>query len=393
MIVLKPTTDSFELVTENTTTIDYNVAWVDHTAAGISPSRSVGTISSITTSSLVSAPSAGVTRQIRGVSLVNTSSGSASTVKVQVDSSTVETVIAKVNLHPGDTLYYSDGAGWYSTDRSGKTREQHLDSIEDPGVGYMSPFYKIGATMTAASVLHCHSFVSGMPGIWVPGSPGLAGRVVDGNVLADSGSIYLRPSGSFPYAYLRGFTAASSIAGGHFLCDFLWVNSGIVATTTTAQTIASVDWPPRDINGLRLGDGVEIGLLFIATAANGAVTNTTINYTGSDGTTNLTATLSSVTAASLQGTLYPFQLAAGGEGVRKVQSITLGTTYVTLGSIALVAFRRLSLITQPLAHISENAPINDDGIKLWPGTSLHLVQMPGAVTATTVQGHVFIVEK
>ena len=82
MIVLKPTTDSLELVTENTTTIDYNVNWADHTDAGVSPSRSAGTISSITTSSLVSAPSAGVTRQIRGVSLVNTSSGSASTVKV-----------------------------------------------------------------------------------------------------------------------------------------------------------------------------------------------------------------------------------------------------------------------------------------------------------------------
>lgn len=389
MIVLKPTTDSLELVTENTTTIDYNVSWVDHTTSGATPSRSLGTIASITTSSLVSAPSAGVTRQIRGVSILNTSSGSASTVKVQVDSSTVETVIAKINLQPGDSLRYSDGTGWYSNDMTGKSREQHLDSIEDPGVGYMSPFYKTGTTMTAASVLHCHSFISGMPGIWVPGAPGLSGRAM----LNDSGSIYLRPSGSFPYAYLRGFSAASSVAGGIFLCDFLWVNSGIVATTTTAQTVNSVSWPARDINGLTNGDGVEIGVLFVANAANGAITNTTMNYTGSDGTTNLTATISSVTANSLSGTLYPFQLAAGSEGVRKIQSITLGTSYVTANSIALVAFRRLSLLNQPTAFVSEEAPINDDGIRLWPGTSLHLVQMPGAVTATVISGQVFIVEK
>jgi len=393
MIVLKPTTDSFELVTENTTIIDYNVAWVDHTISGVTPSRSLGTITSITTSSLVSAPAAGTTRQIRGVTLLNTSSGSASTVKVQIDSSTVETVIAKVNLHPGDSLNYSDGTGWYSTDKVGKIREQHLDSIEDPGVGYMSPFYKIGATMTAAGFLHCHSFVSGMPGIWVPGTPGLSGRAVNGTVLADSGSIYLRPSGSFPYAYLRGFTASSTVGCGIFLCDFLWVNSGIAATTTTAQTVVSVDWPARDINGLNHGNGVEIGLLFVINAANGAISNTTMNYTGSDGTTNLTATIGTVNSNSVQGSLYPFQLAAGSEGVKKVQSITLGTTYVTANSIALVAFRRLSLVAQLTANISEDAPINDDGIRLWPGTSLHIVQMPGATGATTIGGQVFIVEK
>lgn len=393
MIVLKSTTDSLELVTENTTSIDFNVAWVDHSSSGVSPSRNVGSISSIATSSIASAPGAGSTRQIRGISLVNTSTGSASTIKVQIDNSSEEVVLTKINLHPGDSLNYSDGSGWYSIDSTGKIREQHLDSVENPGVGYMSPFYKVGSTMTGAGLLHCHSLSSGMPGSWSVGTPGLAGRVVNGTVSADSGSLYLRSSGSFPYAYLRGFTASSTVGCGIFLCDFLWVNSGIVTTTTTAQTVSSVSWPSRDINGLTLGDGVEVGILVTSNLANAAISNTTMNYTGSDGTTNLTATISNVLATSLAGTLYPFQLAAGSEGVRKVQSITLGTTYGANGAISLVAFRRLTLVSNSVANIADEAPIFDDGIRLWPGTSLHLVQIPGAASATTIQGHAFIVEK
>jgi hypothetical protein len=393
MIVLKSTTDSLELVTENTSSIDFNVAWVDHSSSGVSPSRNVGSISSIATSSLAAAPSAGSTRQIRGISLVNTSTGSASTIKVQIDNSSQEIVLTKINLHPGDSLNYSDGSGWYSTDSTGKSREQHLDSVENPGAGYMSPFYKVGSTMTGASILHCHSLSSGMPGAWSAGTPGLSGRVVNGTVSADSGSIYLRPSGSFPYAYLRGFTTTSTVGCGIFLCDFLWVNSGIATLTSAAQTISSIAWPARDINGLTLGDGVEVGILVTSTLSNSAISTTTMNYTGSDGTTNLTATISSVLAGSQAGTLYPFQLAAGSEGVRRIQSITLGSSYGSGGSISLVAFRRLTLVSNSTANIADEAPIFDDGIRLWPGTSLHLVQIPGATSATTIQGHAFIVEK
>lgn len=393
MIVLKPTTDSLELVTENASSIDYNISWVDHTSTGVTPGRSAGKVSSVTTSSLVAAPGSGVTRQIRGVSLLNTTSGSASTIKVQVDNSSTETVMTRVNLQPGDSLNYSDGPGWYTTDATGKHREQQLDSIENPGVGYMSPFYKVGGGAVAAGVLHCQSLTSGMPGAWSPGTPGLGGRIVDGLTAADSGSIYVRPSGSFPYAYLRGFTASSTQNAGVFLCDFLWVNSGIVLTTTTAQNIVSVDWPPRDLFGYTSGDGVEIGLLVTTTMANGTITNTTMNYTGSDGRDNLTATITSFTTNSTAGTLFPFQLAAGSTGVKKVQSVTLGTSYGATGAMSLVAFRRLALVSNPFNNVADHAPITDDGVRLWPGTSLHLVQLTTTTTATTIQGNVFIVEK
>lgn len=392
MIILKPTTDSLELVTENLTSIDYSVVWADHSSSSVILSRSLGTVASITTASLVTAPSAGTTRQIRGVTLVNTTSGSASTIKIQIDNTSTETVLSKINLQPGDSFNYSDGTGWYSTDASGKLREQNLDNSENPGVGYMSPFYKFTSELPAQSQLRLTSLDAGTPGKWSVGTPGLSGRVVDGTAAADSGSLYLRSSGSAPYSYLRGFTASAAGAGGLFLVDILWVNSGIVTTTTTAQTITSVDWPLRDINGLTNGDGVEIGLLFTVSAANPSVTNTTLNYTGSNGSTNLTARITSVAGSSVIGTVYPFELATGSAGVRKIQSITLGTSYVTANCISLIAFRRISLVANPASHLAQQAPISDDGIRLWPGTSLHLMRLQGSGTPT-IQGHVFIVEK
>jgi hypothetical protein len=326
------------------------------------------------------------------MSLVNTTSGSASTIKVQIDNSSTENVLLKINLQPGVSLNYTDGKGWHSTDRAGKLREKSSDTSENPGVGYISPFHKNSVEAASQTRLLLNSFDVGMPGKWSIGSPGLSGRVVDGLTAADSGSIYLRSSGSSPYAYLRGFTATSTAAGGLFLIDILWVNSGIASTTTTLQTISSVDWPARDVNGFTSGDGVEIGLLFTTTATNGVITNTTINYTGSNGVPNLTGTITRVFANNVIGTIYPFELAAGGVGVKKIQSITLGTSYTTPNCISLIAFRRISLLANPVANVAQQAPISDDGIKLWPGTSLHLmrhVSSPGG----TVQGHVFIVEK
>lgn len=170
-------------------------------------------------------------------------------------------------------------------------------------------------------------------------------------------------------------------------------SNGSVTTTTTAQTIQSVQWPPRDMFGSTNGDGVEVGILVTGALAGGTVTGTTMNYTGSNGTTNLTATMSSFPGAAVAGTLIPFELAAGSNGVRSIQSITLSATYGATGGISLVAFRRLSLTSCATVNVGAEAPITDDGIRLWPGTSLHLAQIPSVVTATTVQGHVFIVEK
>ena len=66
--------------------------------------------------------------------------------------------------------------------------------------------------------------------------------------------------------------------------DVLWVNSGLVVTTTTEQTFTTPTLPARDINGTTNGEGCMIALLFTAASTLAAAgSNLTVRYTNSKG--------------------------------------------------------------------------------------------------------------
>lgn len=135
------------------------------------------------------------------------------------------------------------------------------------------------------------------------------------------------------------------------LCDRLWHNSGIVVTTTTAQTINSVAWPARDKNGSTNGAGVYIGLE-ISTATGAGASVISISYTNQDGTAGKTGTATPLYAASsIAGSFYRFNLAAGDTGVRSIQTYT-STVSMTSGVVHLVAYRVLASIELPAAGIA-----------------------------------------
>lgn len=220
--------------------------------------------------------------------------------------------------------------------------------------GRAIPFLKVGTAAEAAGVAYCTSKDSGFPGAWSPGSPGLAGRTTDGTASADNGCIpWQNPaSGSI---YLTQFSMSSSVAHLHFLMDVLWVNTGIVVTTTTAQTISSVAFPSRDVNGSTNGEGVMVGILVTTATTNAsAITNTTMSYTNSDGTSGRTATIASFPATAVAGTIVWFQLQAGDKGVRSIQSITLGTSYGG-GAISLIAARWIASVPTQVANLGASA--------------------------------------
>ncbi len=67
------------------------------------------------------------------------------------------------------------------------------------------------------------------------------------------------------------------------LLDYLWINTGLVVTTLTAQAITPVSLPARDMFETTNGDGVIAGILVTTATTNAAViANTTISYTNSD---------------------------------------------------------------------------------------------------------------
>jgi hypothetical protein len=167
---------------------------------------------------------------------------------------------------------------------------------------------------------------------------GMAGETLDNTV---TGAInFGNTTGGEKQYLVNGFIQNFTLAR-MFLHDRLWQNSGIAVTTTTAQTINSVTWPARDATGSTNGLGVMVGLeVNTATTNAGVITNTTMSYTNSDGTSGRTATLMRVAATSALASFYPFRLQTGDKGVRSIQSITLGTSYGG-GSISLVAYKTL----------------------------------------------------
>lgn len=250
------------------------------------------------------------------------------------------------------------------------------------------PFLKVGAAGEAVGLHHSLFYATGNPGAAVAPTPGLAGAALT----TYAGQIpWINPGAG--NSYIARFSASASVAAGLWLMDRLWHNSGIVVTTTTAQTINSVAWPARDRDGTVNGAGVMVAIeVSTATTNAGAITNTTMSYTNQAGTAGRTATIASFPATAVAGTFIPFQLAAGDTGVRSIQTVTLGTSYAA-GTIHLVAYRPLIQCGLAIANIPVDLGAVGSGmVRCFDNTVPFLVQLLTATTATTFNGQLVVTQ-
>lgn len=390
MIILNASNDSLEIVTSAAGKIEYVIAYADHTSSGVSISNALGTITTATTTTVVSAPAAGTTRQIRGIMIANTSASTNNTLTVQIDTSGTNKKVMSFLLEYGENAQYTDGAGWKTISRLGSDRTLSYEFIP---MTYSLPIYKVGTATEAGGIYHSFHDSSGTPGAWSPGSPGLAGRATFGTEAADAGCLYIRTPTSGSATYVQAFMTSTNRANTTFLFDYVWVNTGINVTTTTAQTINSVKFPPRDYNGSSDGVGYEVGILVTSQTGNlAAITNTTMSYTNSEGVSGRTAAIQSFPITAVAGTIVPFGLQQGDRGIRSIQSVTLGTSYVS-GAISIIVGRRLAFAGTATINIPSTSFIDKTTNQLWPGTCAIVAQAPSVNTAATIQGVVTITEK
>lgn len=200
-------------------------------------------------------------------------------------------------------------------------------------------FYKGSFTGEAAGYWHNLGVVAGMPGAWTLGTPGMAGATVTTSTIGGALNWSNPGAGNAYLAKLAHSHGANII--GFMVYDLLWYQSGIAEATTTGQTVNSVTWPARDRNGSTNGDGVEVWMHCTTATTNGAaITNTTITYTNSGGTGSRTGTILAPgwPASAVAGTIHPFGFSGSDVGVRSVQTVTLGTSYVG-GQVELIAIR------------------------------------------------------
>lgn len=387
-ITLNNTTHLLEIETLFAGSIHYQCGYVDMTSTSVSnPMDSVGIITTVTNTVIVSAPASSVSRKIQYLNVYN--NGVSNTIILKKDISGTDNILTKVSLGQGESLRIVNDKVEV-LDPSGRVKLQNNGDSEI--TGEVRSIYKVGTAPEAAGVMYSHSKDSGFPGAWVIGVPGINGRNTNGSLAPDNGCINVGSPGAGAW-YLRDINMSATIAGQFNLFDVLWVNSGLVVTTTTIQNITQPTLPPRDNNGSTSGLGIYAGILVSVSTGNAsAVTNTTLSYTNSDGVSGRTATITSFPATATVGTFVPFQLQAGDTGVQSIQGITLGTSYVS-GSISLICFNPMASNSIALANSGSLSYQRKLDLRVYDGHCLLPFWFASATTAVTMNGNVYFVNK
>jgi hypothetical protein len=386
MHTLSATGDKLKLVTGTAATTTAFVSFADRTSTTFQRDRKATTIGSATTTDISGSPAASTQRMIEDISVVNESASGVQTVQFKFDDgTTLFPITGVITLQPGESVHYGE-TGFTVLDAHGRLK---VTTPQDSGfTGFPSAFFKNGAGSTEASgVPYLFARDAGFPGAWTIGSPGVAGRATDGPT--ETGGCLTYANAGTGENFLTSWCMAGSGTGAGWLVDILWINSGLVVTTTTAQTVNSVAFPARDANGSSNGLGVEVAIFVsVATTNAGAITNCTLNYTNSDGTAGRTGTIASFPATCAAGAVIFFQLQEGDRGVRSIEGITQGTSMVT-GTIHLIALRRLAMTGLGSAWIPnpEMTPAQrNPGVRLYDGSCLFPMLIPSTTTTYNVSG-------
>ena len=386
-INLSNTTHTLELTTTVAGNIHYQVGYTDITTASVTnPTDNVGIITTATTTTILSAPASSTTRRVQYLNVYN--NGVTNIITLKKDISSVGNILIKVTLQSGETLRIVNDKV-ETLDPSGRVKLQNQSDTDIQGDSRV--IFKVGTAPEAAGQYYCFAKDNGAPGAWLPGTPGINGRNTNGTLSADAGCISAGTPSS-GVNYIRDISISASVAGTFILADVLWVNSGLVVTTTTAQTITQPTLPARDNLGTTNGYGVGAGLLVTTATTNAAVINNiTLQYTNSNGVAGRTGTMS-YPATAVIGTFVPFQLAQGDIGIRSIQSITLGTT-LTAGAVSLICFNFLVTAPVPLANVGSLAFQRKLDLKLNNEHCLLPFWLASATTATNLTGVIYFINK
>ena len=387
LLNLSSTTHLLELETLVAGSVHYQLGYTDITATGVSlPQDEDGIITTATTTIIATTPSATTTRKIQYLNVYN--NGVSNTITIKKDISGTEYILQKISLQKNENFrIVNDKVEVF--DASGRVKLQTTGDTEIAGDSRV--IFKVGTAPEAAGQYYCFAKDSGAPGAWLPGTPGINGRNTDGTTVADRGCI----SAGTPISginYVRDIVTTASQAGTFILADVLWVNTGLVVTTTTAQAITQPTLPLRDNLGTSNGFGVGAGILVTTATTNAAVINNiTLQYTNSNGVAGRTGTMS-YPATAVIGTFVPFQLAQGDVGVRSIQSITLGTT-LTAGAISLIAFNFLGTCPVTIANVGSIAFQKQLDLRIENGHCLLPFWLASNTVGTNLTGTVYFVNK
>lgn len=177
-----------------------------------------------------------------------------------------------------------------------------------------------------------------------PGAGSLAvGNTANGVVPTDAttGFPLLNAFGGGNTGYLTGINFSNTIACRMHLYDRLF-HAGSVSMTSLATTTLSSQpsYTSRLPSGGTDYTSTEIWLEINA-AVSATATTVAVTYTNQDGTTGRTTGASSSLSGFITGRLVMLPLQAGDKGVQKIESVIIGGTVATTGSVNVIVARPL----------------------------------------------------
>lgn len=403
VVTLDATSESLRITTSSTATTDYTVSYIDNASGTMTPGSSHGQITTATTTTALAAPGLSTQRAIAAVTVCNISTTASQGVILKHDTSGTERVVARSSLAPGECMRCANDATCRVNSSGGVAK---LD-INPTTIGGRTYHWTKSATATDTAGYHYAYFKdTGAPGAFSVGTPGLNGVVTNCSTVGTAGSggsltigaplIQDASSGSL---YLRSVQVTAAAIGTYQLVDVMWINTGLVVTTTTAQTTTSPTLPARDDNGSTNGEGVLFALLTTTANTNAAaIANGSVSYTDSDGNAGNTgpqfAQVSFQTTISpVIGTWTPFYLAAGDRGIRALASVTLGTSYVA-GALSAVLYRPLATVGVTVAN-NPTTLVPEISPRLYNGSCLAWVAIgnPATTAPALTAAQIQVVER
>jgi hypothetical protein len=261
-----------------------------------------------------------------------------------------------------------------------------LDTLIAAFVPGLADLAKNSGSNLAAGTWHSTWYLAGTPAAGSAPTGGLNGVTFSGTV---TGQVPIPAAASGKQIFLSR-VEVTPIGVGNIaaieIIDRLWGDVPVV-TTTTGQAVTSPTWPSRDANGATTGAKVKLAFEVSSALGNGApITNTTVAYTNSSGTGSRTGTVASFPASASAGTWIPVTLAAGDDGVQSVQTITLGTSYVS-GAMHLIAYRTIARIPLAGALVAvDRSAYQLDLPPIYDSSVLQMLYLPTSTTFGAMYG-------
>lgn len=120
MIFLTDTDETLQIVTSNTTPVDWSSGFIDQSSSGAIPGSSQNSVSSATTTTITVAPASSTQRQQKFISIRNTDGSSTATVVLQKKkASNAYDITPTITLLPGEEFTYVDSTGFQHFDANG----------------------------------------------------------------------------------------------------------------------------------------------------------------------------------------------------------------------------------------------------------------------------------